>query len=322
MSEGMLLKRLIDPDFIGPLKSAPKLITKDGTQFLSSTTIFRQSTTTQIYYPSYSDYHKNEFYSICISILTAAAFAVFIMWRWLRMKSDLKRALQEQEQMQQHERSSLQNTDCNQGEFADDISGTSNNGIRWPNNGGRYMLISNNREELQTYAATLINQLSNGEYRTPRQHQQMIDTARYCLQQLKLHARLTQHYRLQNNNSHYGRNNFTYNNYSTFNSHRNSRNNRPAQLVTSASQSLGPLPHNLPPAPPVSSTSLSTSENESNFLLRSGQSPIQSNTSSTTNLVAPKLGQFGMYEAPPAYESLLIKSSSLPSYCHLTDEKK
>lgn len=96
----------------------------------------------------------------------------------------------------------------------------SNNGIRWPNNGGRYMLISNNREELQTYAATLINQLSNGEYRTPRQHQQMIDTARYCLQQLKLHARLTQHYRLQNNNSYYGRNNFNYNNYSTFSSQR------------------------------------------------------------------------------------------------------
>lgn len=82
------------------------------------------------------------------------------------------------------------------------------------------MLIANNREELQSYAATLISQLSNGEYRTPRQHQQMIDTARYCLQQLKLHARLTQHYRLQNNNRYYGRNNYNYNNYSTFNSQR------------------------------------------------------------------------------------------------------
>jgi len=111
--------------------------------------------------------------------------------------------------------------------------GSSNNGIRWPNNGGRYMLISNNREELQTYAATLINQLSNGDYRTPRQHQQMIDTARYCLQQLKLHARLTQHYRLQQTNSYYqGRNNSSFNsNYSTFNnSQRRSHHHRPGRF--------------------------------------------------------------------------------------------
>lgn len=87
------------------------------------------------------------------------------------------------------------------------------------------MLIANNREELQNYAATLINQLSNGDYRTPREHQQMIDTARYCLQQLKLHARLTQHYRLQNNGAYYGRNsgNYYHNNYSTFNSNRRDR---------------------------------------------------------------------------------------------------
>lgn len=44
------------------------------------------------------------------------------MWRWLRMKSDLRKALEEQEQIQQHERNFL-NTNCAQNEFVDDMSG-------------------------------------------------------------------------------------------------------------------------------------------------------------------------------------------------------
>jgi hypothetical protein len=235
---------------VASFKPTKYFLSLQAQSVLSSTRTTTTTTTTQSFshypYPSYNDinaYKKNEFYSLFVSILTAAAFLFFIMWRWFKMRSDLRKSLEEQEQIQQHERSEL-NTDANQDECVDRISGkmlfslsrskqlselffstlgTSNNGIRWPNNGGRYMLIANNREELQSYAATLINQLSNGEYRTPRQHQQMIDTARYCLQQLKLHARLTQHYRLQNNSNYYGRNNSCYNNYSTFNSNRRER---------------------------------------------------------------------------------------------------
>ncbi len=116
----------------GSLKHAPtRLITSHRQQVLSQITTSTQkqtafsSSTSNIYYPSYNEYNRNELYSICVSILTAAAFAVFIMWRWLRMKSDLKRALREQQQLQQHERSSLQSTgECGQGECADDITGT------------------------------------------------------------------------------------------------------------------------------------------------------------------------------------------------------
>ena len=115
----------------GPLKQPPtRLITSHKLVHSPATTSTQRqqttsSSTSNIYYPSYSEYNRNEFYSICVSILTAAAFAVFIMWRWLRMKSDLKRALREQEQIQQHERSSLQNTgECGQGECVDDITGS------------------------------------------------------------------------------------------------------------------------------------------------------------------------------------------------------
>ena len=64
--------------------------------------------------------------------MTAVAFAAFIMWRWLKMKSDLKRALEEQQLVQQrhdeHEGSSLESNmgDCGQGDdCGDNISGKS-----------------------------------------------------------------------------------------------------------------------------------------------------------------------------------------------------
>ena len=124
-----LTTELIQVD--GPLKQPPtRLVTSHRlVQSQVTTSTQRQlttsSSTSNIYYPSYSEYNRNEFYSICVSILTAAAFAAFIMWRWLRMKSDLKRALREQEQIQQHERSSLQNTgECGQSECVDDITGS------------------------------------------------------------------------------------------------------------------------------------------------------------------------------------------------------
>ena len=190
------------------------------------------------------------------------------------------------------------------------------------------MLISNNRDDLQRYAANLISQLSNGEYSTPRQHQQMIDTARYCLQQLKLHARLTQHYRLQNNGG-----SIHYNNYSTFNSRREGR--TPFSHLSSFNYAASsPYLHTdqtpltpferlhdaLPPTPPVSSTSLSSSLTHDNFdfLLHANPNSVYS-LSQTTNARGIPVKTLSN-EPPPAYESLIHKSSSLPSYCNLADK--
>ena len=81
--------------------------------------------------------------------------------------------------------------------------------------------------------------------------------------------------------------------------------------------------HNLPPAPPVSSTSLSsaiTNENTNFHLVgrNSSQGSLySSNLNTTTSLQSKTVNN----EPPPAYESLMIKSSSLPSYYHLTDKK-
>ena len=46
-------------------------------------------------------YRNNELYSILVSMFTAALFLLFIMWRWFRMKSDLRKALREQLEIQQ-----------------------------------------------------------------------------------------------------------------------------------------------------------------------------------------------------------------------------
>ena len=63
------------------------------------------SLSTQASINELSGYRKNEFYSIFVSILTAAIFLLFIMWRWFRMKSDLRHALNEQQHhSQQSER--------------------------------------------------------------------------------------------------------------------------------------------------------------------------------------------------------------------------
>lgn len=102
-------------DFIVPLRESSTV----------ATTTTTSAPISLFYYPSFNSfnsYKKNEFYSVFISILTAAAFAVFIMWRWLRMKADLKRAFEEQQQIQQNERSGL-NMDCAQDECVDNMSG-------------------------------------------------------------------------------------------------------------------------------------------------------------------------------------------------------
>jgi hypothetical protein len=58
---------------------------------------------------SFNHFRNNEFYSIFVSILTAAIFLIFIMWRWYRMKCDLRKALLEQIEIQNQERLLLDN---------------------------------------------------------------------------------------------------------------------------------------------------------------------------------------------------------------------
>lgn len=46
------------------------------------------------------NYKHSEFYTIFLSVLTAALLLLFIMWRWYRMKSDLRRAIEEFQETQ------------------------------------------------------------------------------------------------------------------------------------------------------------------------------------------------------------------------------
>lgn len=116
--------------YFSPLQTqsviSPARVQQQATTRHSTTTT--QSLFPHYPYPSFNDmnaYKKNEFYSIFVSVLTAAAFLFFIMWRWFKMRSDLKRSLEEQEQIQQHERSEL-NTNTNQDDCVDRISGKTN----------------------------------------------------------------------------------------------------------------------------------------------------------------------------------------------------
>lgn len=47
--------------------------------------------------------NNNELYSIFISMFTAAVFLIFIMWRWIRIKSDLRQALREQSEIERQQ---------------------------------------------------------------------------------------------------------------------------------------------------------------------------------------------------------------------------
>lgn len=312
---------------------------------------------------SVNDYHShknNEFYSIFVSVITAAVFLFFIMWRWFKMNSDFRKALREQLEVQQH--SSLPpppNARClgQTGTAVNTNSSTNNSRYIHTNRSSRMALlpvnrytnsysfvIPNNRDELQATASYLIAQLSNGEYRSARQHQQMIDRARYCLQQLKLHARLTQYQRQQQQQR-------RTNNYSTFNSNpmRSHMHSSSADYSPSTSSSLSPLSlteHSStdslcnaagarltqPPVPPASITSLQTitsiQNGESIYSSRpariNSSHNLNANTTTNNNNNSNLNSQprCVLNEPPPDYESLMIKSCSLPSYANFNDNSK
>jgi hypothetical protein len=302
--------------------------------FSSSTMLLLSTTTSKVIKYSASpstsslisnhrlSYKNNEMYSILVSMFTAALFLIFIMWRWFKMKSDLKRALREQLEIQQMDgRGGLTGRNSTSSSrrttpSSSSSSSTCNGGHRWTSHYHHYrhhnhhfyhhnrLLNSAKRQKLQATAASIIAQLANGETRSPEEHRQMISTAKCCLEQLKEHARLISHNRFNTRESD------NLNNYYNFYSRYDGQppvnySNRTIEL--SCSRNI-PLLHN---------SSLHPTHNHTMGI-------PQSFSSSSSVADYSQLGYqqcATINENPPSYESL-IKSSSLPSYYNFATEEE
>lgn len=227
------------------------------------------TTTTTFYSSSLNDlnYKNNELYSIFVSMFTAAIFIFFIMWRWIRMKSDLRKALREQFEIQQQEQQMNNSSSSSRPPrpsitTPSSVSSLSPIRLSPPIYQQNHFVYTNHRETL----TALINQLNDGEPRSNRQNQQIIDTAKYCLQQLRNHSRQQQMSRMDRES------------FST-------------TMTTLTNHDRTP--------PPTTTTATTINESISN-----------SSSMFLNNLET-------IQEQPPSYESVMTKSSSLPSYCHL-----
>jgi hypothetical protein len=177
------------------------------------------------------------------------------------------------------------------------------------NNGScrsRQFLSSNNRIQLQATAAMLIDQLSSGEPRTEEQHQQIINAARYCLQQLRVQA-LESYSRSHDNSTGRSDNGEALTSLSGYNNHYNTFNSRYGRMPNTVELSC--------------STNSSTQQqnNNSNSInlspfLTNEQTPLNSSTNSVD---VEGIGNIFKNEPPPSYDTLIVKSTSLPSYCNL-----
>lgn len=194
------------------------------------------------------DHKTNELYSIFISMLTAAIFVFFIMWRWMKMKSDLRKALHEQNLIEQQQRLNS----CSSRHTTSPAS-TSTNVSPASLQNNHFFSSINYRENLDTV-------LSQNNERPNRQSKQVLEAAKHCLQQLKKQSRTPINSR----------------NMCSYDTVRSSLNSR------TISFQIQPLIDHL-------------------------------NSSSIKNL-------FSVNEAPPSYESLMKKSSSLPSYYQLASK--
>ena len=311
-------KALLVPNEITSNKITP--LAKLGLVSLSSPTMLllsatsksiRSSSSTLVHHGPHVTYKNNEMYSILVSMFTAALFLIFIMWRWFRMKSDLRKALREQLEIQRSaDYSSERRGQGGAGAVLSSCSSSAShqNHNRWSSHYHHYrththhfhhhhrLLNSAKRQKLQATAASILAQLANGEHSSPEEHQQMINTAKCCLQQLKAHARLVSHNRYRESdtlNSYFD----THHRYDGQPNGFGERNlNTTVELSCSRNASL--RPHVLRP------DSLSSSSSEAEY------SPLGYQQRAFLN------------ENPPSYESI-IKSSSLPSYTfHFASEEK
>lgn len=190
------------------------------------------------------DNKSNELYSILVSMLTAGLFVVFIMWRWVKMKSDLQRALQEQNLINQQQR--MENSISRQSPPLTPVSSLTNVSPASLQNNHFFSTVN--------YPETLHSAIYQYNRRN-RQNQKVLETAKNCLHQLK---------KKSVSNSRSMRSNYTI---------RSSINNRTI--------------------------------------------PIQIQPSIDNLYSLANRNQSSLNEAPPSYDSLMKKSSSLPSYYQL-----
>lgn len=111
------------------------------------------------------DNKSNEFYNIFVSLLTAGLFVVFIMWRWIKMKSDLRKALREQNLINQQQR--IENSNSRQSPPLTPVSTLTN--VSPASLRHNHFFPSLNQYNL----------------RPNRQNQKVLETAKNCLHQLR-----------------------------------------------------------------------------------------------------------------------------------------
>ena len=265
-------------------------------------------------------------YSIFISMFTAALFLLFIMWRWTRIKRDLRQALREQAEINHFTRQESSNANRqNASNAATACSNTQTSRMHaqltQPYNlppaplatGQNSSVISTHTENLRK----LIAQLSNGEPRTAEQHQQIIRAAKYCLQQLKQETGLI------GSNKYYNKKARRH----EFANRYNRMSNRSPQASTSSS-------------PQASSNRITESMSDSSILIESNNfiplssqeqeiyTNLDANNSSLNTNISSQTEQNSLtrtisIELPPAYDTIsnLTRSSSLPSYKHCSHNK-
>jgi hypothetical protein len=226
-----------------------KMSTTIGLSTISSTVRY-SSSINEIYYKN------NEIYSIFVSMFTAALFLVFIMWRWMRIKSDLRKALREQLQEQR----------------TSETFPTSSSRIVTHLSTCCHTHLNENREHLEA----LINQLTIGSNRDSRHNQQILNAAKHCLNQLRQ--------RSDQERDHL-------NNYFSFS-------NRYDRMLFQNGYD-------------------SCSNNSTQTTSPSSTTPCAFEVSFDS--LVENVQNYRKNELPPSYESLITKSSSLPSYCHVNN---
>lgn len=229
-------------------------------------------------------YRNNEMYSIFVSMLTAALFLLFIMWRWIRIKSDLRKALREQSEIDQQ--LAANNSEQNRSLNSNNPCSSSSSRFHSILANHNYNSYLTNKENLEA----LINQLSLGPNRDLRHNQQILNAAKYCLNQLRRQARANREIdRIRERD--YLSNYFTYSNRYDRTLFQN-----PGYDSRNSTQTNSPSSN----SPPFTDFVHAISTTSSTSSLSEAQSSI--------------FNFFNTNELPPSYESLMTKSSSLPSY--------
>jgi hypothetical protein len=286
-------------------------------------------------------YHKhNELYSIFVSMFTAALFLLFIMWRWVRIKSDLRKALREQAAASSAQNNDNNNQSSNSLLESGGTCGSPGGGhegahttmmnlpppprLNTSSSSYNAFLIAQHTDNLRS----LIGQLTNGVPRTAEEHQRIINAAKNCLQQLKQQTGLDgeqticQYYLSGSMNgggsfngrtSSGGRPHSGYTRYLNGNngtgsrSHNNHHHNHHNHNATNTNHNNRITEsHSASPIQTVPAQAVALQNTSQVYNLIDNSENDGSNSTARVNN--------NKIELPPAYDSLMSKSSSLPSY--------